>query len=299
MKSFFFKLIYLSLFLTLLAGQAQAVDLKLALPGTKKAAPSEHKTRLGYSQLRGFLMDFADRYMQMIGQAADTLQKQNTDPTARVAIQSIKLFPSSAAFSIAIDSNPQMALLNMTVLVHLQGSVWRETAPKRFGEKAAILLNVQKELENDIDAIALKVLTPKQLEDLKALVAEWRREHPDQRYVSYIRFSDFTDLRPRRHGSSQNLLSISGLLSTLQVVNLDETTRSFDQARMVAERTIYLSQRMPTLLRWHTEMLFYQLTKEVVLESRVIIWEWTKACLVIIGAIFLLMLLYKFISRRI
>ena len=192
-----------------------------------------------------------------------------------------------------------MALLNMEVLVHLQGSVWRDEALKKFGEKATLLLNVQKELENDIDAIALKALTPEQLEELKALVAEWRTEHPDQRYVSYIRFSDFSGMRPRRHDKTPNLLSISRLLSALQIVNMDEATRSVDQARMVAERTIYLSQRIPTILRWQTEMLFFGLAKDATREGRAIIWEWAKACLVIIFSIFLLALLYKALSRRI
>ena len=191
-----------------------------------------------------------------------------------------------------------MALLNMEVLVHLQGSIWKEEASKKFGEKAAFLLKVQDELEKDIDAIALKVLTSEQLVELKTLVAEWRKEHPDQRYVSYIRFSDFSELNPRKHSKSTNLLSISGLLSALQVVNMDGATRSVDQARMVAERTIYLSQRIPTLLRWQTEMLFYGLVKDATREVRVLIWEWAAACLVILFAVFSLALLYKVIVRR-
>jgi len=299
MRSFSFKLSFLFLFLMLLAVQPQGSALELSLPGTKKDAPQEDQPRLSYSQLRGFLMDFADRYMQMIGQAADTLQRENRNPDARAGIQSIKLFPCSAAFSIAIDANPHMALLNMEVLVHLQGSVWRDEAPKKFGAKAACLLNVQRELETDIDAIALRALTKEQLAQLKTLVAEWRTEHPDQRYVSYIRFSDFSEMNPHRHGKSSGLLSISGLLSTLQLINVDEATRSVDQARMVAERTIYLSQRIPTLLRWQTEMLFYGLEKEALASGRIIIWEGTAACLVIIFTIFLLALLYKRISSRI
>jgi hypothetical protein len=298
MKSSLSKSIFFFIFLALLAGATQASALELSLPGTKKAAPAENQTKLGYTQLRGFLMDFADRYMQMVGQAADTIQKGNRDPDSRVAIQSIKLSACSAAFSIAVDANPHMALLNMEVLVHLQGSVWRDEALKKFGEKAAFLLKVQKNLEDDIDAIALKVLTQEQLAELETLVVEWRKEHLDQRYVSFIRFSDFSAMHPRRHDKSPSLFSISGILSALQVVNMDEATRSVDQARMVAERTIYLSQRIPILLRWQSEMLFYSLAREATREGRVLIWEWAKACLVIIFAVFLLALLHKVISRR-
>jgi hypothetical protein len=298
MRSFFCRSCFLLVFLTLGSGPTGGAALELALPGTQKAAAPEKQAPLGYSQLRGFLMDFADRYMQMVGQAADTLQRENHNPDTRTAIQSIKLFSCSAAFSIAIDASPRMALLNMEVLVHLQGSIWKEEASKKFGEKAAFLLKVQDELEKDIDAIALKVLTPEQLGELKTLVAEWRKEHPDQRYVSYIRFSDFSAMNPRRHGKSTSLLSISGLLSALQVVNMDEATHSVDQARMVAERTIYLSQRIPTLLRWQTEMLFYGLVRDATRECRALIWEWVLACLVIVFSVFALTLLHKAISRR-
>ena len=293
MRSFFFKLSFLFLFFTLALVQPRGSALELSLPGKVKTSTSENQPPLSYPKLRGFLMDFADRYMQMVGQAVDTLQKENSNPDTRGGIQAIKLFPCSAAFSIAIDANPHMALLNMEVLVHLQGSVWREEMPKKFGPKAAGLLKVQTELENDIDAIALRVLTPEQLTELKTLVTEWRKEHPDQRYVSYIRFSDFSEMNSHRRDKGTNF-SIAGLLSTLQVVNMDEATRSVDQARMVAERTIYLGQRIPTILRWQTEMLFYQLAKD----ARALIWEWVKACLVILCAIFFLALLYKAIARR-
>ena len=112
MKSCFLKLSFLFIFsVLLLAVQPQASALELSLPGTKKATPSEAQPRLGYSQLRGFLMDFADRYMQMVGQAADTLQKENRDPDSRVAIQSIKLFSCSAAFSMCFKLVYNMTLL--------------------------------------------------------------------------------------------------------------------------------------------------------------------------------------------
>ena len=116
MRSFFFKLSFLFLFFTLVLIQPRGSALELSLPGKVKTSPSENQPPLSYPKLRGFLMDFADRYMQMVGQAVDTLQKENSNPDTRGGIQAIKLFPCSAAFSIAIDANPHMALLNMEVL---------------------------------------------------------------------------------------------------------------------------------------------------------------------------------------
>ena len=96
-----------------------------------------------------------------------------------------------------------------------------------------------------------------------------------------------------------NLLSISGLLAAFQLVNLDETSRSVDQARMVAERALYLAQRMPLLLRWHAEMLFYEASSETKMTSHVIIWDAANALLVVAGGIFLLAVLYRVLSKKI
>ncbi len=278
-----------------------------------------NKKPITYTQLRNLITNFADKYMQMIGQAADTLQKKHPDPEARSGILALKLFPCSAAFSIAMDSNPHRTLLDMVVLVHLQGRVWRTSIPQRFGESAPAFMAVQRTLEDDIDEIALKVMTREKLDQLKALVDEWRRKHPDQRYVSYIRMENFEDLitsvnMPGKGGPG---LSIGTLLSVFQLVNIDEASRSMDQVRTTAEKGIFLAERMPTLLRWQTQMLFYELvsspeTKQLIATSqslretldrapvigRRLIWEAVLGMIVVALVVFFLAVLYKLISRR-
>lgn len=297
-----------------------------AKPEPPKAAPKKNgKTEpVTYTQLRTLIMNFADHYNQMVGQAADGLQKANDDPDMRAGIHSMKLFPCSAAFSIAIDPNPQLALLDMGILVYLQGSVWRDNLPKRYGEKAAGMIAAQDELEAAYGEIALRVLGADKLGELKALAQDWRRAHPDQRYVSYIRLSDFSDAgRQQWPGKGPNFLSIGGLLSVFQLVNMDETTRSVDEARMLGERGLYLAQRMPNLLRWQTQMLMYEMsatpeTKSVMgaatavrewpavmarerqsaieqlsHEAKELVWECVKGALVVILAIFALLFVWR------
>ncbi len=112
-------------------------------------------------------------------------------------------------------------------------------------------------------------------------------------------------------------LSIGTLLSVFQLVNIDEASRSMDQVRTTAEKGIFLAERMPTLLRWQTQMLFYELvsfpeTKELIATShtlrdtldrapvigRRLIWEAVAGMLVVAFAVFFLAVLYKIISRR-
>ncbi len=303
---------YLFLFVALLFFSCASAFAEEPTP-----VPTPPPTPLTYVQLRNELMDFADRYMQIIGQASDTIQHKNIDAETRLSIHSMKLFPVSAAFTIASDSSPRMALLDMIVLVYLQGDVWKETAPARFGDDAKALLDAQQMLEDDIDAVATRALGLGQLQQLKLMVKEWRAANPNQRYVSYIRFTDFADLsRPEdaRGRRNSNPISIANLLSAFQLVNVDEASRSVDQARMVAERAIYLSARMPTLLRWQTEMFVYEIaampeTKHLMetnlamqnlpTQIRSIVREAIMGLILVALVVFLLAIVYKIISRRI
>ncbi len=262
--------------------------------------------KLSYVQLRDTLMDFADEYMLVIGQAADDLQRQNRDPANRIAIHSLKLFPCSAAFSIAVDPNPHEALLDMIIFAHLQNRIWESTLPKRFGSKATPFLRAEKALLEDINAVAIRTIGASKLEELKKMIDIWHKENAGQRYVSYIRFSDLTTTRSEKRGKPAPF-SIGTLLSAFQLVNMDETTRSVERARMVGERALYLAQRMPTILRWQTQMLFYELAatpeiKDVTATHqtlRELPRQLTNAGLLLLVAAFLLALLYRIIAKRI
>ena len=285
----------------------------LMAPAPAIAAPGP----MTYGQLRNLVMDFADKYMQMLGQAADTLQKKSGDPETRSGTHSLKLFPCSAAFSIAMDSNPHRALLDMVVLVHLQGDVWGTSLPERYHENAPAFMAVQRTLEDDVDQLALLVMTPEKLNELKALIEEWRKKHPDQRYVSYIRLANFEELangddRPGRGPS----LSIGTLLSVFQLVNIDEASQSMDSVRATAETAIYLAERMPTLIRWQSQMLFYELaaspeSKNLLSTSQSLhetmdklpvighrlIWEAVLGLIVVAMVVFFLAVLYRIIFK--
>lgn len=299
---FNFALVMFGLFLI----TSSSLAAELTAPNQEQQA-STKRIQLSYVQLRDCIMDFADEYSQVIGQAADRLQKQNKDTSARIAIHSLKLSPCSSAFSIAVDPDPHAALLDMIVFVHLQSSVWESGLPKKYGPMASDFLDAQKQLVKDIDTVALKVLEPQQLEKLKTLVTNWLKEHPDQRYVSYIRFSDFSEVHEEVVEGKPSSLSLGALLSAFQLVNIDEASRSIDQARMIGERAIYLVQRMPTLLRWQSQMFIYEIammpeTKDLMATSQAIREfpiRLTIAGFILLVTAFALALLYRIISKRI
>ena len=124
-----------------------------------------------------------------------------------------------------------------------------------------------------------------------------------------------------------NILSIGGLLSTFKLVNVDEASRSVDQARMAAERALYLGQRMPMMLRWQTEFFYFELAaspeaknlmrlsktmegfpavmaserkaaiEQWGAECRAVVWQAAMALMAV--AVFCLALLFRIISKKI
>src|SRR6185295_15146232 len=73
-----------------------------------------------------------------------------------------------------------------------RSSVDMHWVPKVFGEHGAALSSAFAQAERDIWTVAAKVMTPAQQDQLRELIAQWRKEHPDQVPVEAVRFADFS-----------------------------------------------------------------------------------------------------------
>jgi hypothetical protein len=127
-----------------------------------------------------------------------------------------------------------------------------------FGPEAtAALLDTYREHEAAAWRIGKRAFTPEQQQELRDMIAEWRREHPDQRYVSQVRLEDFAAARQQQVTSdgaeSGSLLS---LVMLDPLAGLDPAKREVQQSRMLAERAFFYVTRMPTLLKWQAESLY-------------------------------------------
>jgi hypothetical protein len=62
---------------------------------------------------------------------------------------------------------------------------------------------------------------------------------------------------PQRANSSPT--SLFGLLFLDPMASMDPTTAAIEETRNTAERAMYYTQRMPTLLNWQMELFTYEL----------------------------------------
>jgi hypothetical protein len=206
-------------------------------------------------QLQSTLMAFADRYMARLSQAAaDVITLNPSDPHLRLAVQSRKLYNCMAAQSIASGPNPEVALLDMVVLVTLDHMVIGDVIDAdRPG--ADQLISALTDLEAEIWGIAEVILNQEQLHELREAITEYRTLRPEQREVSFVRFADFAG---SRHQTPLLEAIQRGLIPNI-MPGVDEAAHAVDETRLVAERALHLLEKMPIFLSWQSQLLLYDL----------------------------------------
>ncbi|HEY1789011.1 MAG TPA: hypothetical protein VGJ73_12685 [Verrucomicrobiae bacterium] len=252
------------------SGSQPKAEIKSLQAPAKKQPGSQSITILQQQVMR-----FADLYATTVAQSCDDLSSSVGTPEARLGMLRWKLTQSTAAFIDASDSNPTLNVLDLVVLVTLSRMVVEDHYVKEFGTAAQPLLKTHRRLEADAWALADSVLKPGQQDELRAMIQEWRRKNPDQRYIGAVRFQEFAAALgelPKPGTTAPN--SIFGLLYLDPLASLDPTAAVIEQTRLLGERAMYYSQRLPTLLSWQTELLAYQLTGQP--ESKQVLSDATR-----------------------
>ncbi|MBX3380986.1 MAG: hypothetical protein KF805_12910 [Phycisphaeraceae bacterium] len=180
----------------------------------------------------------------------------------RRASLEIKLANVNAALLIASSPNPLVSLADMITLVTLQRMVLESpSTQKLFGaEIQSQLVVVYKEQEFNAWKIADQAMTSVQRDELREMIASWRRAHPDATYVSSIRLDDFAGARQigvdPTEVKKESLLS---LLSLDPLSGLDPAQREVTKTRMLAERIFFYTSRVANVMKWQVESLYQTL----------------------------------------
>ncbi len=214
-------------------------------------------------QIQAQVMRFADIYTVQVAEAADDFSSKVTSPEARVEAMRWKLGQATSAYIDATGPNPYLNVLDMLVLVTLSRMVIEDYGIKTYGDAALPLLATQLKLETNAWTLAGGMLKPSQQQELRDLILEWRQKNPNQRSVGSIRFHEFAvSLGHSPKPGNVAPTSIFSLLFLDPLAGLDPTTAALQETRLLGERAMYYSQRMPALLAWQTELVTYQLADQ-------------------------------------
>ena len=202
------------------------------------------------------LLRFADEYsMRMVG-GVDNLRR-GTDALSPAEVLQLKIAIGSETWSIASGPNAVADLLDMTVFVTVMRMTLEDySQPKVFGNSALPMLAYSRSAEADIWKLAGKVLKPEQQTDLRQSIAAWHHQNPLRKSLVALRSLDFAS---RVEALGQNEVrkpgSVFSLLNVDPLAGMEPAVREVAQTRMFGERVLFVTQKMPTLLRWQTELL--------------------------------------------
>ncbi len=228
--------------------------LLLVVPGLGQGASDDEDPTVQLSKLQSLMFAYADKYMSAIAQVTDeALELDPANPKLRLQLHDLKLLVAASVQALAVSANPESTLLDMMVFATLHRIVSEEDwARKRYGDGVERIVFTLRVLEKEIWGIASGYLTEKQMVEVRKLIRDWKAKHPGLNTVFYIRFSDFSELRSK--SPLVDKARSGGFL-----VDTSGAEKAVDEALLLAERALHYSQRLPWIMEWQIERVFYQL----------------------------------------
>jgi len=216
-----------------------------ASPRAADSVPTAH-------EMNSRLMDFADTYLEGLGEVIDRVISDGVDERARYGYHGVKVFYVSAAIDIVTGTQSINQLIDMLILLRLQRQIWEQGGfPYSSREHAERIRLRLADLEQQLTTLALQVLSREEIDGIHTLAEQWKQDHPDRNYVAFVRFQDFadSDLKNRL----KDTINRRGLFSSI-----DDAKREIEDARLTAERALFLANHMPLLLEWQAELFVFR-----------------------------------------
>jgi hypothetical protein len=211
------------------------------LPADQVGRPTV--TGAAAQSLQSSVMALADTSMQRIA-AEISLSRKGATPEARRDELATRLSLSSSIVAIAMQPDAVDALADMLTFTTLTADAQRVAAMGKEAESyEARLLRALE--QNDADAwhVAERWVNEPTRKAFREHILSWKGSRTSAAEVAFVRLADL-----KRAGST-SVESDSGLFDSLHAA-----TQQFDQTRMLAERSLFLAQRMPFLMRLQAEV---------------------------------------------
>jgi hypothetical protein len=226
------------------------------VPGQSTGTSGNKGKALDPVELQQTLLRFADEFARHMTNDIDKLRRgtNQLDPAEKLRW---KIALSNASYSIASAPNAVANLLDMTFLVTIARMTLEEHwQPTVFGVSAQPMLESCRNAEKQIWLIISEVLNPEQQAELHQVIEVWHRQNPSPENVMAAHAVGFA--MQVAQGSQADTVKPGSLFSLLMsdpLAILEPATREIVQTRLMAERALYVTQKMPQLLRWHMELL--------------------------------------------
>jgi hypothetical protein len=213
--------------------------------------------RISQTQIQESLRRFEAGFVDRMLQAADPLMSLTAPVKVRTHALHQTLLYMSAVIDIAGGRFPEINLPDMIVFIDLCHGVLEEYwVPEVFGERDGRALAVAFEKSGEhLDRLAEAVLTPQQIADVHRLAQDWRRENPGQRRVEHV--------RPFIHAALVGRIVTEREREAMGIVqSVRAAIESADEALLLGERALFLTFRLPFLVRFQARLGLQELIQE-------------------------------------
>jgi len=193
--------------------------------------------------LQSGIMALADTSIQRIA-AELALSRPAATPEERRDDVNLRLILASALVNIAVEPDPVDALADILTHTTLTADAQRTAAKDKPADSAAVkLLRALEQNEADAWKLAERWVNEPTRVAFRARILAWPGARTSAGGVAFVRLSDV------QRGGSTSVESGDGMFSALHAA-----TEQVDEARLLAERSLFLVQRMPFLMRLQAEV---------------------------------------------
>ena len=220
---------------------------------------SAQQTRAGHGemsaltreQLQRLVMGMADTYAERAKQVVK-FEMETDSPRERFIVHAQRYNLVSAAYDIAVSPHPEVAVLDMLVLVSLTRITASRLNEREFEGRIEVVVTELTRLEADIWRDAERVLSEEHRQDLRTLIESYAEANPNLMMAGGIRFNSFVDIK-----DVDTARQARGLLR-----EIGQAAQVADAMRLLAERTLWYSSRLPVVLGMQVEHTVFGLALE-------------------------------------
>jgi len=213
-------------------------------------------------ELQSQLIRFSDHYLEAMSSASNRLRKADGQRPERQTLLKRRIVIINDILSIATGSNAYANLLDMVILVTLNRINAETWMSERYGDSAKPLLTTAQDSEREIWRIADATLTREQIEEVRTAINAWQSQYKGERARRDIETLGLLNETAKMYKANQkDKSSLFGLSMIDPFAGLDPATQEIANTRLLAERGLFLSRHMPTLLRLETELLTMETTE--------------------------------------
>ena len=198
-------------------------------------------------ELQEDLQRFYTRFTERLVSSLDVPKITKSYTLGQFSLRQYLLYDSES-LKIVTSPFPEVNLMDMLVFIKLNKIVVRDVwIPKKYGALGKEFYQAFKDSEGDIEQIASKILSKEDLLGIEETIRSWRKQNPNQTRVEKIRIADFSRLA----GDVNKQMQEEGRGFSLSNIIVDTrgAVQAVDQMVLVANRSIFLIQQLPFIIR--------------------------------------------------